>query len=149
MWNPVTHTLGHFLRISEVHADSEFDTLIDPVKDDMGLDFVPHGQGEHVKRAERNNQTIAGNVRAIFHSLPFKAYPKTMTRHATMIAAANFNHFPVKGGVSSCCSPHVFLGKKPLNCAKHCNHNSGSYVQGFHENNPTNTQHQRTVSGIF
>ena len=51
--------------ISEVHADYEFDTLIDPVKDDMGLDFVPCGKGEHVKRAERNNQTIAGNIRAI------------------------------------------------------------------------------------
>ena len=133
---------------SEVHADSEFDTLIGLVKDDMGLGFVPCGQGEHVKRAERNNWTIAGNIRAIFHSLPCKAYPKTMTRHATMIAAANFNHFPAKGGVSSCCSPHVILGKKPLNYAKHCKHNFGSYVQGFHENFPSNTQRQRTVSGV-
>ena len=72
-----------------------------------------------------------------------------MTRHATMIAAANFNHFPAKGGVSSYYSPHVILGKKPLNHAKHCKHNFGSHVQGFHENNPTNTQHQRTVSGIY
>ena len=135
--------------ISEIHADSEFDPMITPLEDNLHIDFVPYGQGEHVKKAERNNQTIAGNIRAIFHSLPYKAYPKVMTKYATMIAAANFNHFPAKGGVSPYYSPHVILGKKPLNYKKHCKHNFGSYVQGFHENNPTNTQHQRTVCGIY
>ena len=106
-------------------------------------------RGEHVKRAERNNQTIAGDIRAIFHSLPYKAYPRTMTKYATMVAAANFNHFPAKGGVSSYYSPHVIMGKKPLNYKKHCLYNFGDYVEGFHENYPTNTQKQRAVSGIY
>ena len=66
--------------ISEVHADNELEPLVGPIQDELDVTFVPYGQREHVKRAERNNQTIAGNVRAIFHSLPFKAYPKTMTR---------------------------------------------------------------------
>ena len=72
-----------------------------------------------------------------------------MTQYATMIAAANFNHFPAKGGVSEHYSPHVILGKKPLNYKKHCFHNFGACVQGFHENYPTNTQQQRTVCGIY
>ena len=72
-----------------------------------------------------------------------------MTKYATMIAAADFNYFPAKGGVSSYYSPHVILGKKPLNYKKHCQYNFGAYVQGFHENYPTNTQHQRTVCGIY
>lgn len=135
--------------ITAIHADSEFDSMINDIKDDLNIDFVPYGQGEHVKRAERNNQTIAGNVRAVFHSLPYSAYPRVMTKYATMIAAANFNHFPAKGGVSSYYSPHVILGKKPLDYEKHCRHNFGSYVQGYHENVPTNTQHQRTVCGIY
>ena len=72
-----------------------------------------------------------------------------MTKYATMNGAANFNHFPAKGGISSYYSPHVILGKKALNYSKHCKHNFGSYVQGFHENWPTNTQQQRTVCGIY
>lgn len=96
--------------IKEIHADSEFDPMIAEIKDNLDIDFVPYGQGEHVKRAERNNQTIAGNIRAIFHSLPYNAYPKVMTEYATMIAAANFNHFPAKGGVSAYYSPLCDFG---------------------------------------
>ena len=84
--------------MAELHADSEFDPMIQDVKDEMDIAFISYGQGEHVKRAERNNQTIGGNVRAIYNSLPYKAWPNIMTKYAVMNAAENFTHFPAKGG---------------------------------------------------
>ena len=135
--------------VAEIHADSEFDPMISEIKDELDIDFVPYGQGEHVKRAERNNQTIGGNVRAIYNSLPYKAWPNVMTRYAVMNAAENFTHFPAKGGVSAYYSPHMIMKKKPLDYNKHCKFNFGDYVQGFHENHPTNTNKERTVSAIY
>ena len=136
-------------RVDEIHADSEFDPMIIEIRDEMDMKFVVYGQGEHVKRAERNNQTLGGNVRAIYNSLPYKAWPNVMTTHATMNAAENFTHFPAKGGVSAYYSPHVILKKKQLDYNKQCKFNFGDYVQGFHENKPTNTNKERTVSAIY
>jgi len=41
-----------------------------------------------------------------------------------------------------------FIGR-PLECDKHCKVAFGAYVQANNQNNPTNTDEERTIDGIF
>ncbi len=67
-------------RINSIFCDQEFKPLMDPVKDELGVDMNYTTTDEHVPEAERNNRTIAERIRCAYHNLPYKAIPKLMLR---------------------------------------------------------------------
>jgi hypothetical protein len=105
--------------------------------------------GEHESVAERNNRTIQECIRAVFHSLPFKAIPKVMLMHLAMDVTKKLNFFPTKGGVSDYYSPYVIMSGRKLDYNKHLKYQFGSYVQANQDNDPTNTNAPRTINAIY
>jgi hypothetical protein len=130
-------------------CDGEFKPLMDPVKDQLGTTMNYTSTGEHESVAERNNRTIQERIRAVYHSLPFKAIPKVMLQHLAMDCTQKINYFPAKGGVSDYYSPYVIMSGKKLDYNKHLRFQFGSYVQANQDNNPTNTNAPRTIDAIY
>ena len=58
------------------------------------------------------------------------------------------NAFPPKGGVSDQYAPRILAMKRPLDYIKDCSIGWGRHVQASNQNNPTNTNLERTVTGI-
>ena len=105
--------------------------------------------GDHVPEAERNNRVLQERVRTAYHRLPYKAIPRTMLKHLTMISAEQLNYFPAKGGISAHFSPYAIIKRRSIDYTKHLRYGFGSYVQAFNENNPTNQNAPRTLDGIY
>ena len=118
-----------------IHGDQEFK----PLKDDLQewkIDLNLANAQEHVPEAERNNRTIKERVRAVFHSLPFRAIPKIMIKHLVMDSARKLNFFPANGGISKYYSPREILHQRKLDYQKHCDIPIFAYVQAHDEPNP-------------
>ena len=62
----------------EIHCDRVFKPLMDPVKDQMGIEMHYPPAGDHVPEAERLNRVIGERVLAIYHELPYKNLPEIM-----------------------------------------------------------------------
>ena len=134
--------------IKMTHCDGEYRSMMDEVKDNLDVDVNCANAFDHVPEAERNNRTIKERVRAACHRLPCKKLPRVMMRYLAMVQTNQLNFFPVKGGISSHCSPRTILGGTPLDCDKHCVIPFGACVQANHESNPTNDNTARTIDCI-
>jgi hypothetical protein len=55
--------------IKTIHCDGEFCTMMEMVKDDLGVRMNFTNALDHVPEAERNNRTIKERVRAAYHRL--------------------------------------------------------------------------------
>jgi hypothetical protein len=89
-------------RITEVHADHEFDALRSFVND---MPRAPRlnitSADEHVPEVERRIRVIKERVRAVRHSLPFDRVPRMITIHMVLHVVKILNYFPTKGGISA------------------------------------------------
>ena len=135
--------------ITDMNIDNEFKPIMDPIKDELGINMNYTTEGEHVPAAERNNRTIEEHIRAIYHNLPYKAIPRVMLRALTLQSTEALNFFPAKGGVSSYYSPRTIMKGEALDYTKHCRFPFGAYVQASQNNNPTNTNAPRTTDAIY
>jgi hypothetical protein len=136
--------------IRTIHCDGEFRSMMEKVKDNLGVDMNFTNAQDHVPEAERNNQTIKERIRAAYHHLPYKAIPRIMMRYLAMIQAHNLNLFPGKGGVSDYYSPHsMILNQTNLDYTKHCGVPFGAYVQANHESTKTSSNVTRTLDTIY
>ena len=135
--------------IREIQCDNEFKTLMNEIKDDIGIHMNIPPADEKVGAAERNNRTIGERVRATYHHMPYKAIPRIMLKYLAMVSTQQLNLFPAKGGVSPYYSPHVILKKRDIDYEKHCQVPFGTYVQAKEENHPTNTNAPRTIDAIY
>ena len=117
------------MMIKTIYCDGEIKSLMDDVKDDMGIDVNISAAGEHESMAERNNETIGGGMRSIYHNLPYKNIPRVMIRYMAMIATESFNYYPAKGGVSAYYSPYVLMNGRDIDYQKHLRYAFGAYVQ--------------------
>ena len=84
-------------------------------------------------KAERNNCTIAEQIQAGHHQLPYKAIPKLMLKYLTMVSTYYLNLFPTKGEVLLYLNPHMIMGGHDLDYNKHCMILFGAYVQAHQE----------------
>jgi hypothetical protein len=57
--------------IKTIHCNGEFRTMMDKVKDDLGVCMNFTNALDHVPEAERNNRTIKERVQAAYHRLPY------------------------------------------------------------------------------
>ena len=77
--------------ISKIYADKEFETLMETVKDDLGVTMQYSPSQAHVPEAERNNRVLKERIRATYHRLPFKALPIKVMKLLVMETARKLN----------------------------------------------------------
>jgi hypothetical protein len=135
--------------IKTIHCNGEFCTMMEKVKDNLGVRMNFTNALDHVSEAERNNRTIKEHVWAAYHRLPYKALPQQMIRYLVPTQASQLNLFPTKGGISPYYSPRTILGLPTLDYEKHCAVPFGAYVQANHETNQTNSNAARTIDTIY
>jgi hypothetical protein len=139
---------GGFL-ITHIHCDQQFQSLMEPIADELNVQMNFTTTDEHVPEAKRNIRTIKERIRAVYHSLPYKAMPPVMLKYLAVVCTDQLNMFPAKGGISDYLSPHVILTGKNIDYNKHCQVPFGAYVQCNNENNPTNSNAPRTLDAIY
>jgi len=86
-------------RVTSIHCDQEFRTLMEPVADEMEVEMNYVTINEHVPEAKRRKCTIQEHIRATYHHLLYEAIPKMMLRYLAMTCMAQLNFFPAKGGI--------------------------------------------------
>ena len=136
-------------RIKEIHCDQEFKHMMDQVSDEMDIEMNHTTTGEHVHEAERHIRTLKERIRCTWHSLPFKAWPKTMIKEGAKLSTEQLNYFPAKGGISHYYSPSTIITGKAIDFKKDLKHAFGTYVQAFNENNPTNSPEPQSTDAIY
>ena len=67
--------------IHEIQRDNEFKTLMNEIKDDIGIHMNIPPAEEKVGAAEQNNRTIGERVWATYHHVPYKAIPCIMLKY--------------------------------------------------------------------
>ena len=135
--------------ITNLQCNHKFGPLLTNTKDnlDIKLDIVV--QGDHVPKAEHNNQTIGECICARYHRLPYKAISNVMLIALAKLSTRQLNFYPTKNGVLLYYSPYMLLNKRNLQYDKHCTYTFGSYVQAAEENRIKNDNKPRTVDGIY
>jgi hypothetical protein len=122
--------------ITNIHCDQQFRSLMDPIADELNIKMNYATTDEHVPEAERNNRTIKEQIRAVYHSLPYKAMPPVMLKYLAVVCNDQLNMFPANGGISDYLSPHIILTGKNIDYNKHCQVPCGAYVQCNNEKQP-------------
>ena len=77
-------------KVTTLSCDREYAPLIHEMQKEFNI--IPNycSAQEHVPEAERNNRVIKERVRAVFHSLPFKAIPSLMIKFLAMVYSLLF-----------------------------------------------------------
>lgn len=85
----------------------------------------------------------------MLHStLPYKLLHGRIIVECINFMVKWLNAFPTKTGVSKIFSPRMIMTATTLDYAKHCKIPFGSYCQVSQDNNPSNTDRERTVAAI-
>ena len=90
---------------------------------------------------------IKERIRAVRHSVPFKAIPIKMLTHMVFFVVKLLNYFPTKGGVSTQYSPKTIMSGQTLNY-KQCSIPFGTYCQVHKEDGQRNSLIARTSGAI-
>jgi hypothetical protein len=64
------------LKVSTLSCDREYIPLINEIQEEFNITPNYPSAQEHVPKAERNNRVIKERMRAVFHSLPLRPFPK-------------------------------------------------------------------------
>ena len=137
------------LTIKEIRCDLEFQPLMDPVCDDMGIKMEYAPVGDHVPGVERNNRVIGETVRSLYHMLPYKNMPKVMWQYVGEVAAWLRNLIPASNGVSEFWTPFTIMHGKFASYEKHLKIPFGTYVQANQENTQKNSMAARALDAIY
>ena len=132
------------------HIDREFKPFMDAVEDEMDVTMNCANKGEHVPKAERNNQTLKDRIWMKCHRLPHKNAPKVMMKESVFDVAEKMNCFPTKDGMSKCHSPRMTMKQRSLDHKKDCQCEFGEHVQAHKEpkTSKKNTPTERTIDTI-
>ena len=126
---------NHGYEITSIRCDRAFKTLLDPVKNDIGVTLDQGPAQTHCSPAERNIRTLKERIRATVHSVPFLAIPKVMIVGLVIGITEKLNLFPAKEGISRIYSPRQIITGRCIHF-KQLGFPFGAYVVGNHE--PTN-----------
>ena len=136
-------------RITEVHADGEFEPLKPLIESLAGGPAVNLASSdEHVPEIERRIRVVKERCRAVRHGLPFQRIPKLLTTCIVFNVVKMLNFFPTKGGVSETLSPKTIVSGETLDYKKHLRMPIGQRCQVHEEENPRNSQLARTRGAI-
>ena len=138
---------GFFVKL--VEFDGEFKSTMDEVGDKMVIGINYENTYDHFPEAERNNGVIKQRFRVSYYRFPYKNIPRIMIRHFSINVMRDLNIFPAKGGVSDHYIPHIILSHRNQDYNKHFQFEFSAYVQASKANDPNNTNHPRTLDGIY
>ena len=105
--------------------------------------------GEHMPKAEQNNQTIKDQVCTTYHQLPYSCIPKVLIQHLVLRATRMLNLLPAKGRISTYLSPHTIITHRVVNYDQEFASSFGAYVQANQNNTPTNMNLPCTLDCFF
>ena len=131
--------------IVDIHADMEFESIRSDIRP---TELNVMAMDEHVGEVERSVRTIKERVRSDVHSMPFKRLPKMMIIELVNKALKGLNQFPALDGVSETLSPLTIMMGVPSPDYNNMRIMFGSYAQVFEDNDPTNTNKNRTTGAI-
>jgi hypothetical protein len=135
--------------IMMVHADGEFAPLKNLIKLMTGGPMVNLASAnEHVPDTKRSIRVVKEQCWVTWHSLPFYTIPNLMTIHIVLNVVKLLIFFPTKGGVSDTLSPKTIMSGETLDYKKHTIIQLGQYCQVHEEDNPRNSQIDRTKEEI-
>ena len=134
------------ITLTDVHADNQFASIVDPVKDKLGVAMHYPPAGGHVPEAEQIIRVIKERTHASCHRIPCKALPVKAMKVLVMESASKLNYFPNKHGVSKCCRPPQTLHKISLDCEHDCKCHFGQCVKAHEET--ANAQASRTKEAL-
>ena len=136
-------------KVTTIYSDKEFKPLEDIIFQEYHSTLNCSCAQEHVPKAKNNNNVIKERTRAAYHSLPFKAITKTMTKYLVMDATKKLNFFPPRGGISKYYSPCMILHQKPLDYNRDCHFSIFTYGIAHDEPDPSNTQQARGIDALY
>ncbi len=138
--------------VTHVNADPEFQSIKKHLEHpECGCIKVKIcNTKEHVAKIECTIRTIKERFRCVWHSLPFKRYPKILLDAMLSHCVRWLNSFPTRNGISDTYSPRTIITGKAINYERQCRIPFGSFVQAYIDNeNATNTEHERTFDSIL
>jgi len=133
------------LQVATSMVDGQFDAM----RGLLGsIDLNVTAAQEHVPVIERKIRVIKERFRAVRSTLPFRHLPSRVIIEAVTYCVLWMNAHPSKNGVSDVFSPREIMTNTRLDYAKHCKVLFGSYCQVYQENQPSNTDVERTVDAL-
>ena len=99
------------LTVEHLRGDFQFNCLREDIRPTL---LHTTAAGEHVPEVERSIQTIEGDCRSIYNSLPFTLLPKLMLRSLVEYVVHIRNLFPSKNSVSNIYGPSSLLTGLPM-----------------------------------
>ena len=99
------------LDIQHMRADFQFECLREDI---YPINLHTTAAGEHVPEVERSIQTIEGDCRALYNSLPYKNLPKQLLKGMVEYVVHIRNLFPTKNSVSPIYGPTTLLTGLPM-----------------------------------
>jgi hypothetical protein len=131
-----------------INGDNDFRPLSEMLYKLPGAPTLnPTSANEHEPNIKRRIRVVKERTWAVRHSLPFKAIPVKMLTHMVFFVVKLLNHFPAKSGVSTQFSPKTIMSGQTLNY-KQCSLPFGTYCQVHKENEPRNSQNERTSGAL-
>lgn len=123
------------MHIEHLRADYQFECIRDEV---LPAFLNTTAVGEHVPEVERSIQTIEGDCRTIYNSLPYKALPKLMMKGLVDYTIHIRNLFPTKNSVSNVHGPTTLITGLPMPPSSYFSLEFGTYCLAHDHPNITN-----------
>ena len=126
--------------------DEEFQSIVETVADDLGVNMNCANAQDHTAAAEHNNCTIKESMQTAHHRSGCTITPKQMIMALVEHGVEQLNMFPAKHRISECCSPETIVTGQTIDCDKHCQHEFGTCVQAHHKPRKKNGVKESTIN---
>ena len=135
-------------QIEHLSTDNQFQSLLEPISQELRVTMHFAAAQEHVPPAERNHRVIKERGRVIWHEVPFDYMPNLMIKILIAEVVTKLNFFPNRNGIPHF-SPRSLLKQPKVNFTKHCAFKFGTYVGAPNEAQPYNTMAARGLDCIY
>jgi hypothetical protein len=137
-------------QVTHMYCDNEFKPLMTQLADqEPNIQLNYSSLNEHVPDIERRIHVIKERIRSTYHRLLYDRLPKILVTILVSESAKKLNFFPAKGGVSLHYSPRMILHRRNMDYNIHCKNAFGTYVQGYDDPKPKNSNISRTLDCIY
>ena len=134
--------------IKTIECNQEFQSVVEAVADDSGVDMNCANAQDHVAAAECNNCTIKELIHTTCHRSGYAVIPKQMIMVLAEHSVKQLNVFPAKHGISQCHSPETITTGRTVDCNKHCQHEFGTCAQAHDEPRKKKSVKERSIDSM-
>jgi hypothetical protein len=132
-------------KVVDLHVDNEFACIREDIRP-TNLNVA--NADDHVPEIERSIQTVKERTRCLANSLPYKRYPKLLSRSMVENAIKGLNDFPAKDGISTTISPKTIVTGAPAPDYNDMKLEFGTYVHVYEDHTIKNDMKARTTPAI-